>query len=123
MNVEKLKGFIEQVKNDCGPGFLATDVYSTADGQSIAGYNSNPQACALMNKMSRDLDASLKNSDFPEVGNYYLFDLVDDKMVVIVTLADYQWGMLLDKSQVQLGLFLNIILPKAMDLFEEAITG
>lgn len=123
MDIAKLKGFIEQVKDDLGPGFLATDIYSTADGQSIAGYNSNPQACALMNKMSRDLDASLKKSDFPEVGNYYLFDLVDDKMVVIVALADYQWGMLLDKTQVQLGLFLNVILPKAMDLFEEAIAG
>ena len=123
MNIVKLRKFIEEVKEDCGPGFLATDVFATSDGQSIAGYNSNHQACALMNKLTQDLDSSLKESNFPEVGNYYLLDLVDNKMVVVVTLGDYQWGMLLDKTQVQLGLFLNIILPKAMDLFEEAITG
>ncbi len=123
MNVQKLKDTIEMIKEDFGPGLLATDIYSSAGGQSIVGYNTNPQACALFNKVTGDLNSALKESKFPELGNYYMLDLVDEKMVVVVTLADYQWGMLLDKTQISLGLLLNVNLPKAIDGFEEAIVG
>jgi hypothetical protein len=44
-------------------------------------------------------------------------------MVIIVYLGDYQWGLLFNKKEVQLGLLLNIVIPKIIDIFEEAITG
>jgi len=123
MNLKKLKSTVEELKEDFGAGLLAADVYSSESGQSIFGYNTNPQACALFNKVTGDLNSALKGAKFPELGNYYMLDLVDEKMVIVVTLADYQLGMLLDKTQTSLGLLLNVHLPKAVDSFEEAIVG
>jgi len=123
MDIKKLKGSVDELKEDVGEALLSTDIWSTADGQSIVGYNPQPKACALLNKVSSDLESSLKSSDLPELNRYYLLDLVDDKMVVVIPLADYQWAMVLDKSKLQLGMLLNVILPKMIDTFEEAMTS
>ncbi len=122
MNVKKLKGTIEELKEDLGPALLSTDIWAMSDGQSIVGYNPQPKACALLNKVSKDLEKSLKSSDLPELNRYYLLDLVDNKMVVVIPLADHQWAMVLDKRELQLGMLLNIVLPKMIDAFEESIT-
>ncbi len=119
MNVKKLKKTIEELKEDLGPALVATDIWAVADGQSIAGYNPQPKACALFNKVSSDLAKSLKDSNFPALNRYYLLDLFDDKMVVVIPLEDYQWGMLLDTKELQLGMLLNIVLPKMLDAFKE----
>ncbi len=123
MDVQKLNEAIEIEKRDLGEGLLATDIFSSSDGQSVAGYNTNPQACALFNKITGDLSDSLVGSGFPGLGRYYILDLVDGKMVVVIPLGDYQWGMLIDTKKVQLGLLLNVVMPKMINAFEEAITG
>ncbi|MCP4216763.1 MAG: hypothetical protein GY765_19085, partial [bacterium] len=49
-------------------------------------------------------------------------DLADKKMVIVIPLGDYQWGILVDGDKTKLGLLLNISIPKIIDAFEEAIT-
>jgi hypothetical protein len=44
-------------------------------------------------------------------------------MVIVIPLGDYMCGMLLDKDNTKLGLVLNIGIPKAIDVFEEAIVS
>jgi YesN/AraC family two-component response regulator len=122
MDIKKLQDALKTLKEDLGDGLLASDIYSNSDGQSIAGYNSNPKACALFNRMTFQMNRTLKESGFPVVGKYYMLDLVDKKRVVVMPMGDYQWGMLLDGA-VALGLLLNIALPKAIDTFEQAITA
>jgi len=34
---------------------------------------------------------------------------------------EYQWGIVFDNTEIQLGLFLNVIIPKIIKLFEDAI--
>lgn len=121
MNVKKLNQAVEVLKDDMGAGLLATDIYGTADGQSVAGWNSNPQACALFNQITGDMTSALEGAGFPTLGRYYILDLVDDKMVVVITMGDYQWGLLVDRTKAQLGLLLNVVVPKIIDAFEEAI--
>ena len=100
---------------------LATDIYYTADAQSIAGFNSQPKACALFNRVTNDLKNSLNDAKFPALGNYYLMELEGDNMVVVVAMEDYQWGMLLDKTKVPLGLLLNVIIPKVIEQFKDVL--
>ncbi|MBN2346054.1 MAG: response regulator [Candidatus Aminicenantes bacterium] len=123
MNVQKLKQSIETLKENLGGGLLATDIFGSADMQSIAGFNSNPAACALFGQIILSTNRALKESGFPILGRYCLFDLVDGKMVVLIPMGDYIWGMLIDGKQAQLGLLLNIALPKAIAAFEDAITS
>jgi len=124
MDVKKLNDAVAYLKNQLGDGLVSSDIYSSDDGQSIAGYNSSPKANALFNKVTMDMTEALANAeeDFAELGRYYMIDLVADHMVIVLYLGDYQWGILFNKKKVQLGLLLNVVIPKIIDLFEEAIT-
>lgn len=125
MDVKKLNEAVDYLKDQLGKGLMHTDVWATADGQSLAGYNPQPKAVALFSKVTQQLADALSQSeeDFVELGRYYLIDLIGDHMVIILYLGDYQWGILFDKKIVQMGLLLNVIVPKIIDIFEEAITG
>ena len=109
------------LKEDLGDGLLATDIFGTDDGQSVAGWNSNEAACALFNQITNYMVDALTGSGFPALGRYYILDLVDDKMVIVITMGDFQWGLFLDTAKVKLGLLLNVVIPKIVDSFEQAI--
>ncbi len=121
MDVEKLNEAVNIQKNDLGQGLLATDIFSSSDGQSIVGFNSNPQACALFNQISDYMKNALEESGFPPLGRYYIMDVAGDKMIVVILLGDFRWGMLIDRNKTQLGLLLNIAMPRMIKAFEEAL--
>ncbi len=123
MNIQKLNAAVELLKSDLGDALLAADIFGSEDGQSIAGYNPQPKASALFARLTKFLGKSLQDSDFPGLGRYYMLDLVGAKMVIIIPLGDYQWGMLVDSNKGQLGLLMNVVIPKVIDAFEAAITG
>lgn len=123
MNVQKLNKSIETLKENLGGALLATDIWGTADMQSIAGMNSQPAATALFGQLINTTNRALKESGFPVLGKYIIFDLVDGKMVALIPMGDYAWGMLIDGKKAQLGLLLNVALPKAVASFEDAITS
>jgi hypothetical protein len=122
MNVKMVTDAISKLKDDLGDGLIATDIFGY-DGQSIGGINVQPKACALFTQITSSLMKALKGSGFPELGNYYLLDLVGGHTVLVIPLGDYQWGMLLDSAKVQMGMLLNIIIPNQIDAFEKAITS
>lgn len=123
MNVQKLNKSIETLKEGLGGALLATDIWGTADMQSIAGFNPQPAATALFGQLINSTNKALKDSGFPILGKYILFDLVDGKMVAVIPMGEYAWGMLIDGKKAQLGLLLNVALPKAIAAFEDAITS
>jgi hypothetical protein len=123
MNVGKLNEAVEKLKESVGGGLIATDIWMTEDGQSIAGYNSQPRACALFNQISLYISRSLKESEFPPLGRYFIIDLTDNKLIVVITMGEYNWSMLVDASKSPLGLLLNITIPRVMAAFEEAIVS
>ena len=123
MNVQKLNKAIEILKESLGGALMATDIWGSADMQSIAAYNSQPAASALFGGIIHSTNRALKDSGFPMLGKYLIFDLVDGKLVVCIPMGDYQWGMLIDGKKAQLGLLLNVALPKAIAAFEDAITS
>ncbi len=123
MNVQKLNEAVEVLKTNLGAGLLATDIFSSSDYQSVAGWNGNPQACAVFGEITEGMNKSLSESGFPTLAKYYLLNLLSNKMVIVIPMGDYQWGMLLDGTKISLGLILNIALPKAISAFEEALVG
>ena len=123
MNTKKLNEAIDYLKDQLGKGLIHTDIWMTVDGQSIAGYNSQPKAVALFNQVTNQLAGALANSEeeYVELGRYYIIDLIGDHMVIILYLGDFQWGLLFNKKEVQLGMLLNVVIPNVIDTFEEAI--
>ncbi len=123
MNANKLDEAIEVMKKDMKGGLIATDIWTVADGQSLAGFNTQPKATALFNELTSYLVESLEGSGFPALGKYYVMDLVEGVMACVIPLGEYRWGMLLDSTKAPLGLLLNVVIPNAVDRFEEAIAS
>ena len=123
MDIKKLNKVIEEVQGDLGKALLSTDIWAAADGQSIAGYNSNPTAAALMNRVSQELMESTTAAEFPSLDKYYILELKEGKMLICLLFGDYQWGMLLDAKRIQLGLLLNVIAPRCFEGFNAALSG
>jgi hypothetical protein len=121
MNIKKLRSAVDKLKEDLGDGLVTTDIWMVADGQSICGYNPQPKATALFNQVTTFLTKSLKTSNFPALGKFYIIDLTDNKMVMVIPMEDYQWGMMVDTRSVQMGLLLNVILPDIVLKFKEAL--
>ena len=92
MNVQKLNKSIETLKESLGGALMATDIWSSADMQSLAGWNSQPVATALFGQIINSTNKALKESGFPILGKYCLFDLVDGKMVVLIPMGEYGLG-------------------------------
>ena len=120
MDVKKLKQAIEVLRNDLEDALIATDIYPTGVGTPLVGYNSNPQASALFDRVTVFMQKALEGAGFPQLTNYYLLK-VEGGLVVVLVFDGYQWGMFVDDSKVNLGILLNIAIPNARRAFLEAL--
>ena len=121
MNIPKLNEAIEILKTNLGESLIAAAISMTVDGQSLAGFNSNPKLAAVMVKLVKVINDANKAGGLPQLGKYATLDLQDDKVLVVLPLGDYVWGMVLDTNKIQMGLLLNIEIPAAIETFAEAI--
>jgi hypothetical protein len=122
MNVAKLNAAIELLKSNLGESLLSTAIAMNVDGQSIAGFNSSPKFAALIVKAINVINDATKIGGLPQIGKYATFDLQEDRVLVVLPLGEYIWGILLDSSKTQMGLLLNIEIPSAIDAFAEAVS-
>lgn len=123
INVDKANAAVNKLRESLGAGLVATDVWNIEDGMSIAGFNSQPVATALFNRITDLISETLSESGFPALNKYYMLDLDGDKLVVVLPLGSYRAGMLVDKKKAQLGVIVSVALPKYVAMLEEAIRG
>jgi CheY-like chemotaxis protein len=121
VNVRKMNEALNTLKETAGAGLLSCDIYTTRDGQSIISYNGNETYCAMSNQITQYMINTIKEAGFPPMGNTYMVDLADDKMVIVLIMGDYQWGILIDTKKTSLGILLNVALPKAKTVFAAAL--
>jgi hypothetical protein len=121
MDVKKLNAIIKELERELGDALLSTDIWTTADGQILAGLNPQPKAAALFNRMTVRLNEVLKAAAFPLLNSYFLVHLEGNHIGMSMPLGDYQWGWLLDAQKAQLGLILNVIVPRTIDAIKEAV--
>ena len=123
MDVKKLEEIIKNFKKELGDALFATDIWTTADGTIIAGLNPQPAAAALFNRISLLVNNALKGAKFPLLNKYYILHLEGGNISAAMQFGDYQWGILVDTKQVQLGLLLNVHIPNTMDAIKEALAA
>jgi len=95
------------------------EIWEISNKKSISVYNSKPVFFELFDQISSDINKALYKSSYPLLGNSYSLHLNEGKMIVIVNLAKYRLGMLIKKTNTNVGLINNIIIPKLIGLFEE----
>ena len=123
MNVKKLEEIIKGLQKELGDALLSTDIWTTSDGQILAGINPQPAAAALFNRISLLINEALKDAQFPLLNRYYLLHLEGGNVSAAMQFGDYQWGILVDTKKVQLGLLLNVFIPETMDAIKEALAA
>ena len=122
MNVKKLKEAVDILNESLDGALMATDIWGSGTGTAIAGYNQNPQATALFDKVTDYMRKALKGAGFPDIKDYYLLEMENNAMVVVLQFKEqgFQWGILVDSKKVNLGMLLNIAVPAARNAFLEA---
>ncbi len=123
VDIHKLNSALQEIQGLLADELLRMDIFLSMDGRSLAGWNSHPLACSTFAAITECLMNSLEASHFPRLGNYYLLDLAEEHLVVIMVTAELQWGMLLKGGKERLGFLLNIIMPKALKALAEALMG
>jgi hypothetical protein len=123
MNIQKLNGCLEVLKKDLGDGLISSSITSTEDGQIlVATDKSNKAGATLLTEITASMREGLKT--YPvELGQYYYVDVAGNMGILAIPFGDYQWAIVINKKQVKLGLLLNIVLPKIIDAFEDAVVS
>ncbi len=119
---DRLKEIFETLKRDLGEGFIATDIWATADGRPLIenhDYNKDPRAVILFNEATRLLYRALEKSEYPGLGNYYLVNLKNDQLVVVLTLDVCQQFILVDTNKIPMGLLMSVALPNLISSLVE----
>lgn len=121
INTELLNQTIEDVRSFLKDGLLACDIWHIKDGLSLAGFNSQPAAVALMSKITTEMQNVLDSSGFPKLNRYFIIDLETDKTVLIIRHGgDMLQGILLDTTKANLGMLLSVVLPRALEQVAKA---
>jgi ActR/RegA family two-component response regulator len=120
LRIEKLQRLIAAVRDMLGDALLRTDAFLSAEGHSLAGWNSHPKACSAFAGITRALIDLLAASRFPAMGNYYLLDLAEGRQALVIVSGDVQLGILLIRSRVPQGLLTNIVIPKTLAALQES---
>jgi len=121
IDIKKLKNCIEKLKQDLGEGLLAIDIFISANGKSLAGFKASPQANELFNQITEFLKQILDKSQFSGLGSYYVLDLKDRKMLIVIPFFECQCGLLVDRNKTQIGLLFNTVIPQIMSTLEESL--
>ncbi|NPB04223.1 MAG: hypothetical protein GXO39_07415 [Thermotogae bacterium] len=122
LNVAKLQEVFENFKTMMEGGLIAADIFDKRNLVPLIGYNSNPVACALFGKIYHFINEAARDAGFPPMNRYYLIDMQDNKAVVVVDLhEDYLLGMLVDFDRIQIGIVLNVVIPKVIREFNEKV--
>lgn len=122
MDIQQMNAAINNVERELGNALLSTDVWKITDGESIAGYNSQPMACALFNQITDYVNEALEQGEHPKLEKYYILSLEGDKMVLIMPLGEYIWEMFIDTKRTRLGVLLNVTIPQMLETFEKIIS-
>jgi hypothetical protein len=120
----KLDESVEICKRDMGNALISVSVISMTNGKSLGGYNSSPETVILFNEITNFIKKILEKSTSEALGRYYIVDLLKDNQMLFSLLCgkyEYQLGIVFDSTEIQLGLFLNVIIPKITKVFEDAV--
>ncbi|MDQ1349837.1 MAG: hypothetical protein QG657_138 [Acidobacteriota bacterium] len=119
MDLQKMNKVLHNVERELGNALISTDVWNIADAESIAGYNSQPIAVALFNQITGYINEALETGKYPKLDKYYILDLQDDKMVLVIPFVEFVWEMLIDTKKARLGILLNTTIPGIIHSFEQ----
>jgi hypothetical protein len=121
IDIEKLNAAMEDIKGTLKDGLLASEIWDREAGLSFVSYNPQPVAVALFTEVTKMLKSTLTDSGFPGLKRYYLLDLDNDHMVMVILHGDdILQGLLMNSKKINLGILMAVALPKAIESIGKA---
>lgn len=121
IDIEKLNAAMEDMKGTLKDGLLASEIWDREAGLSFVSYNAQPVAVALFTEVTKMLKNTLTDSGFPGLKRYYLLDLDNDHMVMVILHGDdILQGLLMNSKKINLGILMAVALPKAIESIGKA---
>jgi hypothetical protein len=122
MDAQKLNLCMDLLSSEAGEGLIAAHIVSFDDaGPIVDAKRSDPASASLFCNWEIGLAQTLKQAGLPPSGRFHILELTSNVMMVFVPMGKYAYWMALDITKVKLGNFINVILPKLVDAFEEAL--
>ena len=90
MDVKKLNGCIELLKKQMDDALIGTSIVSTSDAQALAEWNSEAGVASIFVEVTNFMNSSLAKG-YPALSRYYVLDLAEDRMLIVLPLGEYQW--------------------------------
>jgi hypothetical protein len=113
IDIPKLETTVATIKGLLKDGLMATDIWDTETGLSLAAHNPQPAASALFNQLTTEMQRTLTESGFPGLNRYYILDLQDHYVAVVQRHGeDLLSGMLLNAQVVNLGVVVSVAIPR-----------
>ena len=124
MNIkpETVKEIIDTLREDLGEGLVATDIWSATEVKPLVrnrDLKSSPRSIALFDQVTRKLDKTLKGAEFPGIGSYYLINLANSQMVVVLVLETYRQYILIDLSKTTMGILMSVAIPNLLNVLSK----
>lgn len=122
INPDLGKEIINMLEKDLGEGLVATDIWAATEAKSLVGnrdIKSPPHLIKLYEEVTQKLDKTLKGSEFPGIGNYYLIKLADSQMLVVLVLETYRQYILVDLSKTTMGILMSVALPNLLNILSK----
>ena len=121
INIPALEALTAEMKSLLKDESLATSIIDRSTGLSLGGINENFAACALFTELTATLDSTLAGSNFPALGRYYLLDIADSKVIVVIIHGnDLVQGLLVDTRKANLGILVSVVVPKMLKGVQDA---
>lgn len=118
-DIKQLTDLVDDLKEKLGEALLSTAIWTLPDGRMVAGFNWQEEACTVFTQITLFAHEALTKAKYPGPGNYFIFDLKDDKKSITIFLNDYSWGILIDSKKAPMEFFLKETLPKQIAAFQE----
>jgi len=117
---EKLQIIINTLKQELKSSVLSCDLWLKKDKSSVIDYNNNFEFSSNFGNIINDFEKKLDFLGLPMFGNYALYELEMDTVLLFINLGDnYILGSLIDKSTINLTSLLVITIPKIIKIFDD----
>jgi len=124
-NIIVNKTIIEQLfnnlQNDLKDELLEASFYSAKTGKLLYSHNTSSNQYTLFVKLHKAINNLLTNKNFNKIKDFYLLDLDDDNLLLILTFKEHHFGLVFDSSKVKLGYLFNIVRPLIINDYNKAL--
>lgn len=120
-DIAALERAFDDMKTQLGGGLVSTSIWDRRTERRYLMIKEHAHAAMMFNALTDSIAAALDNSGFPRLNRYYLIDLEQEHVVVIIRHGDDTLqGVLVNAKHCNVGLLLTVVVPRLLRQIRDA---